>query len=74
MRHWSLEERKKQSQLIQQWKPWKQSTGAKSSMGKKISKMNAYKHGGRCADLRDAAKFIAECKRSLKNIKTYLIP
>lgn len=68
MRHWSLEERKRQSQLIQQWRPWQQSTGAKSVQGKEVSKLNAYKHGGRCADIRNAARYIAECKRSLIRI------
>ena len=68
MRHWNAEEQKKQSQLIQQWKPWKQSTGAPSPKGKEVSKMNAYKHGERCAAIRNAAQFIAHCKRSLKDI------
>ena len=46
MRQWTKEERLKQSQLIKQWKPWKQSTGARTVNGKEVSKMNAYKHGG----------------------------
>jgi hypothetical protein len=71
MRHWSVEERNRQSQLIQQWKLWKQSTGAKSYKGKEVSKMNAYKHGARCADIRDATQFITKCKKSLKEIKEY---
>ena len=33
--------------------------------------MNAYKHGGRCADIRDAAQFLTKCKKSLKEIKEY---
>jgi len=44
---WTPERRKKQSEAIKRWKPWEQSTGAKTSQGKQKSKMNAYKHGAR---------------------------
>ena len=37
MRHWTTEERLKQSQLIQNWKPWQHSTGARTQAGKVIS-------------------------------------
>lgn len=46
MRQWTEEERLRQSQLIRNWRPWGQSTGAKTEAGKAVSKMNAYKHGG----------------------------
>lgn len=42
---WTEERRKKQSEAIKSWKPWKQSTGAKTKAGKDVSKMNAFKHG-----------------------------
>jgi len=45
MRHWTPEERLKQAELIRNWKPWKQSTGAKTPVGKARSSQNAYKHG-----------------------------
>ena len=45
MRHWTPEERRKQSELIKKWQPWKQSTGAKTPAVKAISSQNAYKHG-----------------------------
>jgi hypothetical protein len=45
MSQWTPERRLRQSQLIQDWKPWTKSTGAKTKDGKEISKMNAYKHG-----------------------------
>ena len=45
MRHWTPEERLKQAELIKKWKPWKQSTGAKTPEGKASSSQNAYKHG-----------------------------
>lgn len=45
MRHWTPEERLKQAELIRNWQPWKQSTGAKTPIGKARSSRNAYKHG-----------------------------
>jgi hypothetical protein len=45
MRHWTPEERLKQSEAIKRWKPWEQSTGAKSPQGKAISSKNATKTG-----------------------------
>lgn len=63
MRQWTLEERKVQSELIRRWKPWRRSTGAKTAEGKAISKMNAYKHGGRRAEVKVIAKLITECKK-----------
>lgn len=45
MRQWTAEERLRQSQLIKNWQPWKQSTGATTPQGKARSSQNAYKHG-----------------------------
>ena len=45
MRHWTLEERLKQSKAIRSWKPWECSTGAKTAHGKAISSKNATKTG-----------------------------
>jgi hypothetical protein len=42
-RKWSEEQKAAQSVAINSWKPWKHSTGAKSSKGKAISKMNAHR-------------------------------
>ena len=67
MRHWTLEERLRQSQLIQQWKPWRLA-GVKTPEGKAISKMNAYKHGGRSAEVRDTLKAIAQYRKNLKRM------
>ena len=33
-RHWTPEQRAKQSAAIHDWKPWKNSTGARTSAGK----------------------------------------
>ena len=48
---WTPERRKTQSQAIHRWKPWAQSTGAKTKEGKAIVARNAYK-GGIWAELR----------------------
>ncbi|HPQ50062.1 MAG: hypothetical protein KDJ26_04915 [Alphaproteobacteria bacterium] len=45
MRHWTPEQRARQSATIRQWAPWKKSTGPRTSQGKSISRFNAYKHG-----------------------------
>jgi hypothetical protein len=45
MRHWTLEERLKQSKAIRSWKPWESSTGARTPQGKAISSKNATKTG-----------------------------
>lgn len=45
-RQWTEEERRKQSEAIKRWKPWKKSTGPRTKEGKEESKMNAFKHGG----------------------------
>lgn len=40
---WTPERRKRQSELIRQWQPWKHSTGAKTTEGKAKVAKNAYK-------------------------------
>ena len=45
MRHWTAEERLRQSEAIKSWKPWESSTGAKTPTGKAISSQNATKTG-----------------------------
>ena len=47
LRHWTTEERLKQSQLIQSWQPWNKSTGARTTEGKAVSSRNAHKGGVR---------------------------
>ena len=45
LRHWTTEERLRQSQLIQSWQPWNKSTGARTPEGKAVSSQNAHKGG-----------------------------
>ncbi len=59
---WTLERRQRQSEMIKSWQPWKQSTGARTSDGKAISKMNALKHG----------LFALASKKNLNQIRVFL--
>ena len=68
MRRWTTEERRKQSQAIRRWKPWESSTGALTNEGKAVSKMNAYKHGGRNAESREILRVIAQYRRLLSQV------
>jgi len=43
MRNWTIEQRQRQRELIQRWKPWTKSTGAKTPDGKKKSAQNKFK-------------------------------
>ena len=45
MRNWTAEQRQRQREIIQNWKPWTKSTGAKTPEGKKRSAQNALKTG-----------------------------
>ncbi|PIZ03360.1 MAG: hypothetical protein COY58_09345 [Gammaproteobacteria bacterium CG_4_10_14_0_8_um_filter_38_16] len=68
MGRWSKEARKKQSRLIHQWKPWAQSTGAKTETGKAVSKMNALKHGARSSNMRKLSQLIIDHKKALNEL------
>jgi hypothetical protein len=68
MRHWTAEECLRQSQLIQNWKPWLLA-GVKTPTGKTISKMNAYKHGLRSAPVRNVLCTITKQKQKLNKLK-----
>jgi hypothetical protein len=65
MRHWTQEERGQQSALIQTWKPWNNSTGAKTPEGKAISSRNAFK-GGTRPMFRGMAALLNQQKEQLK--------
>lgn len=68
MRHWTTEERAKQSALIQNWKPWAKSTGAKTPEGKAASSQNAFK-GGHRSLMREMAAVLKEQRECLKLIQ-----
>jgi hypothetical protein len=65
---WTPERRKRQSEMIMQWKPWTKSTGFKSQEGKAVSKMNAYKHGLYGSKIKSLHALLMERKRFFKNL------
>lgn len=69
MRHWTIEERQRQAELIRRWQPWKKATGARTEAGKQASKMNALRHGFYAADSRqlwqELRRFMRECNEVL---------
>ena len=75
MRHWTAAERARQSELIRTWKPWEQSTGAKTAEGKAKSASNAVKHNLRSAEflakLRELRSILSECKQQAKEIRRF---
>ena len=65
MRNWIPEQRQRQRELIQRWKPWTKSTEAKTTEGKKRSSQNAHKTG-KSLEIR---QFIKSIKKLLKEQK-----
>lgn len=68
---WTPERRARQAELIKQWQPWKQSTGAKTAEGKARSSRNAFK-GGFQAKLRAAMKEVYATLREQKEFEKRL--
>lgn len=64
-RKWTQEQRKQQSKKIMQWQPWRQSTGAKTIVGKAISAQNAYK-GGLRSMFKELAKYLRQQEKQIK--------
>lgn len=68
-RNWTSEQKQRQSKLIQKWKPWNSSTGAKTPEGKARSSQNALKHGFRSGS---AIAHQKEARQELKQLKSLL--
>jgi hypothetical protein len=56
---WTAKRRKRQSELIQRWRPWERSTGPLTSEGKAVVARNAYKGNTRLM-LRSLARTLRE--------------
>ena len=67
MRNWTPEERQRQRELIQRWKPWEKSTGAKTPEGKARSGQNAYKTG-KSLEMRELIKYFNNLLRIQKDL------
>jgi hypothetical protein len=46
-RTWTPEQRQRQREAVQRWKPWEQSTGPKTEEGKATVRRNGWKGGTR---------------------------
>ena len=64
---WTAERRARQSQAIHRWKPWQQSTGARTPEGKMVVSQNAFK-GGLKSQLKELRKMLREQKELLNKI------
>jgi len=64
---WTQERRQRQSELIRDWQPWKQSTGPKTAAGKAKSSQNAFKSGSRPL-FRMIDKFLRKQQQSLDEL------
>jgi len=67
MRNWSAEERQRQRELIQRWKPWTKSTGAKTLEGRKRSAKNALKTG-KSLEIREMIKQLNKLLKDQKDL------
>ena len=66
---WTDERRKRQSELIRTWEPWKKNTGPKTKEGKMRSSVNALKTGEFSAVSKDIRRQIAKLNRMDRAIK-----
>ncbi|RFC35357.1 MAG: hypothetical protein DID92_2727744209 [Candidatus Nitrotoga sp. SPKER] len=69
MRHWTPEERARQSMQIRKWRPWELATGPRTTEGKAHSSQNAFIHGAYSQEGKDETRrvtnLIRECKALL---------
>ena len=63
---WTPERRKRQSEAIRRWKPWRLSTGPKSPEGKATVASNAWT-GGEWLKLRQAINAMNEAMREQRD-------
>ena len=68
MRGWTPERRLQQSLKIQQWRPWDDSTGPRTSEGKAAASRNAYKGGVRSM-LNSVSEILRKQGDALENLR-----
>lgn len=69
-RRWTPEQRQRQREAIQRWKPWAKSTGPKTPAGKAQASRNAFT-GGHRVKLRQVIKELsAALREQLKGLKS----
>ncbi len=64
---WTPEQRQRQAEKIQQWRPWLKSTGPRTAKGKAKVSRNAYT-GGHWKLARDLARALKEQRQMLKRL------
>src|SRR5262249_38170217 len=73
---WSPERRARQAHLIRNWRPWTRSTGPRTAAGKKVTAMNALKHGFRSRRVRNEFRAVrlalARCRQTAALAADYL--
>ena len=69
-RIWTLEQRKRQSEMIHEWKPWAMSTGPNTLAGKRRSSLNAYA-GGLIQEVYQLGCLLRNQKKLLCQIKKH---
>ncbi|OSZ75923.1 hypothetical protein CAP37_11330 [Hydrogenophaga sp. IBVHS1] len=68
---WTPERRARQAALIRTWKPWRQSTGPKTSSGKATASKNGYK-GGHRQMLRQLSRLVSAEIKEARELLTAL--
>lgn len=68
MNGWTLERRKRQSEMIRQWRPWEKSTGPRTEKGKQASARRGYKGGFRTM-LQELRQALRDQRQEMKSIK-----
>ena len=68
-RTWTPEQRQRQREAIQGWKPWSKSTGPQSPEGKAAASGNAWT-GGHAAQMRELSKLVnAEIRQAREMVE-----
>jgi hypothetical protein len=70
MRNWTAEQRQRQRELIQRWKPWTKSTGAKTPEGKRRSSQNSLKTG-KTVEVREMIKYLNKLLKAQSKMLNY---
>ncbi len=73
MPRWTSEARLRQAELIENWRPWEQSTGPITESGKAKACQNSLKTGCHSAEMREVRAFLTQLDRELRElIERYL--
>jgi hypothetical protein len=64
MNGWTAERRRRQSELIRNWRPWERSTGPKTPEGKSRAARNAYS-GATRSMLRELARALRQQRQAM---------